>query len=208
MPANYDNSAPFYDRLSKIIFGNALISAQVYLLGFIPANSSIIIIGGGTGWILREIARVHPSGLKITYVEVSSKMTALAKQMYVASNEVIFINQPIENVQMENVFDVVITPFLFDNFTEKTLTSVFAHTHSLLKKNGLWLCTDFQTTGKIWQSVLLKSMYLFFKIICQIETLHMPNIGCQFEVHNYKKLTAKTFFGKFIISTQYQKALN
>ena len=58
-------------------------------------------------------------------------------------------------------FDVVITPFLFDNFTEQTTQKVFSHINQLLKRNGTWLNVDFQLTGKWWQNILLKSMFLF-----------------------------------------------
>jgi ubiquinone/menaquinone biosynthesis C-methylase UbiE len=207
MPSNYDNSASFYDRLSRIVYGQALITSQVYLLQFIPANSSILIAGGGTGWILEEIAKMHPSGLVITYVEISAKMTALAQQRNYGANRVTFINKPIEEVEDTILYDVVITPFLFDNFTEETLDGVFVHLHQRLKPDGIWLCTDFQLTGKLWQRALLKSMYLFFKILCNIDTTSIPDIEGCFAKYGYKKITAKTFFGEFIISTEYEKAI-
>jgi ubiquinone/menaquinone biosynthesis C-methylase UbiE len=78
LPSNYDNSAWFYDRLSRIILGKALIRAQTTFLPYLSLpNSKVLIAGGGTGWILEEIAKVHPSGLHITYVELSEKMMAL-----------------------------------------------------------------------------------------------------------------------------------
>jgi len=206
MPSNYDNSASFYDRLSRMVYGKALITSQVYLLQFIPANSSVLIAGGGTGWILEEIAKIHPSGLSITYVEISAKMTALAQQRNYGANKVTFINKPIEEVGDATIYDVVITPFLFDNFTEETLDGIFVHLHQRLKREGIWLCTDFQLTGKLWQGVLLKSMYYFFRILCGIETTSMPDIESRFVKYSYKKIVAKTFFGEFIISTEYQKA--
>ena len=70
----------------------------------------------------------------------------------------IFVNDAIENVVLSADFDVVITPFLFDNFTEQTLQKVFNHIHNSLKPGGIWLNADFQLTGKWWQNVLLKSM--------------------------------------------------
>jgi len=204
MPSNYDNSASFYDRLSRIVYGKALITSQVYLLQFIPANSTILIAGGGTGWILEEIAKLHPSGLRITYVEISAKMTNLARQRNYGTNEVNFVNKPIEKVEDAILYDVIITPFLFDNFTEETLDDVFAHLHQRLKPEGTWLCTDFQLTGKLWQGILLKSMYYFFRILCGIETTTMPDIESRFVKYGYKKIAAKTFFGDFIVSKAYE----
>jgi len=205
MPSNYDNSASFYDQLSRLIFGKALIKSQVYLLQFVPKNSNILIAGGGTGWILEEITKLHPSGLQITYVEISAKMTAIAKQKNYGKNKVDFINEAIENVANSELYDVIITPFLFDNFTEENIGPIFAHMHQQLKPDGLWLCTDFQLTGKLWQRVLLKSMYTFFRILCGIETTNMPDIAAQFSKYGYASLTAKTFFGEFIVSTEYRK---
>src|SRR5580698_1500791 len=117
MAANYNNSAWFYDRLSRMVYGSALIDAQVYLLQFLPAGSNILIAGGGTGWILEEIAKIHPSGLQITYVEVAAGMMGRSKKRNTGSNKVIFINDAIENISIKH-FDVVLTPFLFDNLKE------------------------------------------------------------------------------------------
>jgi ubiquinone/menaquinone biosynthesis C-methylase UbiE len=205
MAANYNNSAWFYDRLSRLIYGRAIIKSQVYLLNYIPAGSDMLIVGGGTGWILEEIANIHPLGLKITYVEISAKMMSLSRKRNGGSNEVIYINDAIENVEEQTLYDVVFTPFLFDNFTEQTLQKVFTHIHSLLKPEGVWLNTDFRLTGKWWQKILLKSMILFFRMICQIEASRLPNIEKCFEQNGYKIINRKSFFGEFILSTAYLK---
>lgn len=205
MASNYDNSAWFYDDLSKLFYGKALVNAQVYLLPFVMPNSTIIIAGGGTGWILEELTRTHPSGLKITYVEISAKMIALSKKRNVGGNKVTFINSAVEEVSITQMFDVVITPFLFDNFTEATLQNVFNHLNSLLKPNGLWLNTDFQLTGKWWQGLLLKTMFVFFKLVCRIEASVLPDIEKQFKQAHYNTIANKTFFGEFITSKALKK---
>ncbi|MDB5145414.1 MAG: class SAM-dependent methyltransferase [Mucilaginibacter sp.] len=205
MASNYDNSAWFYDRLSRVIYGKALIRSQVYLLQYIPAGATILIAGGGTGWILEEIVKIHPSGLKITYAEISANMMALSLKRNAGNNEVIYINEAVENVAVQNQFDVVITPFLFDNFTEQTLQKVFAHIHQRLKPGGIWLNTDFCLTGKWWQKLLLRSMILFFRIICRIEATRLPDIEKCFEQQEYKVISQKSFFGEFILSTAYRK---
>src|SRR6195952_3766612 len=203
MAANYDNSAWFYDRLSQVVYGRALIWSQVYLLGYIPAGSRVLIVGGGTGWILEEIAKLQPSGLKLTYVEISAKMMALSRKRDAGGNEVVFINDAVENAQLKDEFDVVITPFLFDNFTEETLQKVFAHIHASLKAGALWLNADFHISGKWWQRILLSSMLLFFRIICRIEAKKLPDIDGVFERYHYKIAQEKSFFGDFIVARVY-----
>jgi len=205
MPANYNNSAWFYDAVSRLVFGESLINAQKYPLQFTPANAHILIIGGGTGRILEEITKFQPSGLEITYVEVAADMMALSKKRNTGDNRVIFINDSIENVSLPIKIDVVITAFLFDNFHEETLTKIFGHIHSMLKADGLWLNTDFQLTGKWWQRVLLKCMLLFFKLLCNIESSKLPDIERQFKLHGYTVMAEKTFYEEFVASKVYKK---
>jgi ubiquinone/menaquinone biosynthesis C-methylase UbiE len=204
MPANYNNSAWFYDRLSRIVYGRALINAQVYLLQYIPENAGVLIVGGGTGWLLEEIVKIHPSGLNITYVEVAAAMISLSKKRNTGGNKIVFINDAIENVVLTPNFDVVITPFLFDNFTDQTLQKVFNHIHLLLKPNGIWLNCDFQLTGKWWQGLLLKSMFLLFRVLCKIEASRLPGIEKTFAANHYKIIAQESFFNDFIVSQVYQ----
>ncbi|MGY4535698.1 ubiquinone/menaquinone biosynthesis C-methylase UbiE [Mucilaginibacter sp. UYNi724] len=207
MPANYDNSASFYDRLSRLVFGKALVNAQVYLLPKIHPNSNILIVGGGTGWILEEVAKIHSSGLNITYVEISANMMALSRNRNIGRNKVIFINQPVEEAGLSQEYDVVITPFLFDNFTDDNLPVIFNHVHQTLKPGGLWLNTDFQLTGRWWQYAMLKSMLLFFKIVCDVESRHLPDVAKQFNLNGYKIIEEKTFFGDFVVARGYKKVI-
>lgn len=205
MAANYNNSAWFYDRLSVIVYGRAIISAQVYLLQFIKPNSHVLIVGGGTGWILEELAKIYLSGLEITYVEVSANMMARSKKRHTGLNKIVFVNDAIEAASLPDSFDVVITPFLFDNFTEATLKKIFDEIHKYSKPDGLWLNTDFQLTGKWWQAVLLKSMLLFFKLLCNIEASKLPDIENQFKRYGYESIAQQGFFNDFIVSKVYNK---
>jgi hypothetical protein len=116
-----------------------------------------------------------------------------------------FINDAIENVSLPADFDVVITPFLFDNFKEQTTRMVFYHIDTLLKPNGLWLNCDFQLTGKWWQNVMLRSMFLFFRTVCNIEGSQLPDVERHFKACGYKTVKQRAFFGEFIVSRVYKK---
>lgn len=206
MPSNYDNAAFFYDRLSRLVFGNSLIKSQVYLLQFIRPDSTILIAGGGSGIILEEIAKIYPKGLNITYVELSAKMMNLSMSRWCGSNTLTFITEAVENIATSKGFDVVLTPFLFDNFTTETAKTVFESVHQKLSVGGIWLLADFNLTGKLWQAVLLKMMYIFFRIICRIEATKMPEYEILFKNSGYELQASQSFYGQFIIARQYRKA--
>lgn len=205
MSASYNNSAWFYNALSRLVYGKALIKAQVYLVQFIQPDSKILIVGGGTGWILEELTKIYPAGLEITYCEIAPKMMARSKKKDTGTNKVLFINEAVEQVEFTRDFDVILTPFLFDNFTQQTLQKVFQHLHKTLKPGGLWLNCDFQLAGKWWQGVLLKSMFWFFRLICGIEASKLPEIKEVFLQNGCCLLEKKTFYGDFILSEIYVK---
>ena len=70
MPANYNKIAPVYDMLSRLVFGKAIVNAQRRLLPGLPRGEyRLLIVGGGTGWILDELGKQKPQGITIDYVE-------------------------------------------------------------------------------------------------------------------------------------------
>ena len=205
MPANFNAAAPYYDKLSKLVYGSALMDAQVYLLQHIKAGDKILIVGGGTGAILEKITEHFNCGLTITYVEIAEKMMALSQQQNVGNNVVTFINTGIEDVPADGSYDVVITPFLLDNFTEETLSRMFVHIDAFLKSSGLWLTVSFQRTDKWWQRLLLHSMFIFFRLACNIEASRLPKINEQFTSQLYTLADERMFFKKFVLAAVYKK---
>jgi ubiquinone/menaquinone biosynthesis C-methylase UbiE len=196
-----------YDFMSRLVFGNALVESQVSLLKHIPANSRILIVGGGTGWILEAIAKIHDAGLEITYVEVASSMIALSQKRNTGQNKVIFIHKPIEDYQTNKPFDVIITPFFFDLFTENKVKTLFHGLDQQLKTGGLWFYTDFipeKYQTRLWQKMLLKAMYLFFGILSKVEARQLTDMDQYFEP-KYVTVNQNWFYGNFIRSNIYKK---
>lgn len=208
MRNNYDAIAPWYDKLSRLVFGKAQVHAQTALLTYIPPGSKVLIIGGGSGWILEELAHVHPSGLQITYVEISAKMLELSRRRHLGGNKIRFVQQAVEDFSATETFDVVFTPFLFDNFTTAKAQSVFDLLHALLRQKGLWMFVDFQyshSKNSWWQKILLHTMLAFFKIVSRIEATTLVNMEPIFAAKNYRVLFNRKSFGSFIHSTVYEK---
>lgn len=206
MKNNYDPIATHYDWLSRIIFRKNLVLAQTCLLQHIPSGSSILIVGGGTGWILSELTKTYASGLKITYVEISEKMINLARKHHTGKNEVEFVNLAIEDYSSEQKFDIILTAFLFDNFMEDKVRLVFDKLAQSLKKDGKWLFADFHTDDKKshwWQRTLLKAMLYFFRVVCHIEARHLVPVKTLFEKNNFREMyTYERMYG-FIKSSVY-----
>ncbi|AMP97778.1 Methyltransferase type 12 [Pedobacter cryoconitis] len=208
MKNNYDSIADYYDVLSRMIFFRSQVKAQIQQLSAIPANSTVLIAGGGTGWILEELAKVHASGLNITYVEISSRMLERSKKREIKGNKVEFVHAAMEDFKPSGVYDVLITAFFFDNFSADNIQLIFNQLHALLKPGGIWLFADFYYTekaGKKWQLFLLKSMYLFFSKISSVEAKMLINTEHFFEEQSYSIIKTAFYYGRFIKAIIYQK---
>lgn len=209
MDNDFNSVARPYDFISRLVFGDALVRAQVSLLSQVSPNSRILIVGGGTGWILEQISKIYSSGLDIVYVESSSKMIELSKKRILKNNNIFFINAAVENYQTETQFDVIITPFFFDLFKKAKIEILFSGLNEKLKVDGLWLYTDFIPTiyqTKIWQKLLLKTMYLFFGILSKVEASELVDMDLYF-AEKYRKISEGWFYGKFVRSISYKKLL-
>eukprot|EP01133_Synstelium_polycarpum_P017621 gene17621-21017_t len=208
MNNNYNRIARYYDFLSRAVFFKAQVNAQTDQLGYIPPAAKILIAGGGTGWILNKIAELHPEGLRITYIEISSKMIHLAQKRNLRNNSIEFVNTAIEDYKGSRQFDVIMTAFLFDNFGKETMETAFSKLNSLLKPEGLWLFSDFSNQVKrnnLWQRFLLKTMYLFFRVVSNVEARELIDTRVYFRKYKLKKIIQKRYYKNFIKAVVYKK---
>lgn len=205
---NYDTIARQYDWLSKLVFYRSLENAQVSLLKYIPAGSHVLIVGGGTGWILERLSQLYDHGLFVTYVEISGTMIHLSRQRDIKKNTVRFVHLPIEEFTPGQDFDVIMTPFFFDNFVPERAQPIFRQLHDTLKKGGLWLFADFyydREKSLWWHKLLLRTMYTFFRLCCNIEASSLFDMSTCFGEGQYEVLHKRFFYFGFIQSIAYQK---
>jgi ubiquinone/menaquinone biosynthesis C-methylase UbiE len=200
---NYDRVASLYDRLSRLVFQRSQVDAQVSLLQYIPAGSQLLIVGGGTGWILEHLP---PQGLTVTYVEISANMIALSRKRNLQQNTVVFIHLPVESFVPQHDYDVIITPFLFDNFAPERAQPVFRQLHHLLRKDGMWLFTDFEKS-RWWHKVLLKTMYTFFRLVAAVEAKSLYDMSACFQQAQYERVYQGAYYMGFIQAIAYRKTV-
>jgi tRNA (cmo5U34)-methyltransferase len=190
-----------YDLLTRSIFGKHLHDAQLFYLKEIPQNGNVLLIGGGTGWLLKELIHINPT-CKIWYIEASSSMiTAAKRKINVADQRKVFFIHGTENSIPQGIqYDVVITNFFLDLFSPATLALVISKIKASLRLNGVWLISDFIHQDKWWQKVLLSTMYFFFRLTCGIESGKLPHWERSLGEAGLKEVRAQFFYGSFIKS--------
>jgi len=204
---DFNRIASVYDALASVVFGKNLIKAQHHFLQVIPDDATVLIVGGGSGELLQTLLQQRP-GCQVVYVDASERMVELARQRVQNSAQVTFLCGT-ENVDMPwRAFTVVITNFYLDLFTQQSMQKIITRLRSLLVPGALWLVTDFVTPTKLWQKILLKSMYLFFRITSNIEASRISDWQEMLGNAGLSCQQTKAFYHGMIKSAVFRKTIS
>lgn len=176
---SFDFVAAFYDPLARLVFGSALQRAQQAALAYLPPGApSVLIVGGGTGWVLLETLKQRPAA-RILYLEASAvmlrKSQALMRRQapaYVAQVE--FRLGTEADLPPGAQFDALITFFLLDLFTLPDLALLLQRLQAASRPGATWLVADFCPPEVWWQRGLLTVMYTFFRLTANVKARHLP----------------------------------
>jgi tRNA (cmo5U34)-methyltransferase len=193
--------ANVYDLMARLVFGKAITQSQTAFLPVLSDSSNVLVLGGGTGWIARELAAV--SKAHIVYIDASDKMIEKAKKESAhLTHRITFIHGTEKDIPAMK-FQGVITNFFLDLFSEEELERVVVGVTSVLARDGRWLATDF-TSEKLWHRLFLRVMYGFFGITTGLTTRALPAWEEQLRVAHPMVLERKSYFGGFIRSVVVQ----
>lgn len=174
----FDTIASTYDPLAQLVFGRSLQRAQVSLLDRLPNGGRWLILGGGTGWLLKQVLdRCAPD--HVVYLEASGQMLTLSEkrvQHHPNRNRVAFRQGTEASLSERERFTVILTPFVLDLFSEPWLAErMIPRLLQHLTPGGFWLVTDFVPTNVWWQRALVRAMLLFFRWTAGLRTNRLPD---------------------------------
>jgi tRNA (cmo5U34)-methyltransferase len=168
--SGFDRLAPWYDRLVELVFGGSVAQIQVDLLPCLPEQGRVLVVGGGTGWLLGELFRLRPQ-LTVTYVELSPRMLARAQRVAAAEGlpaaQLTWQQGRVSDLPPGPAFDAVLTFFFLDLFSAAEVRVLMDQIERRLRPRAQWLLADFVAQNAA-QRALLAAMYGFFRLMCSI----------------------------------------
>ncbi len=200
----FDTLAPIYDRLASLVFGSTLKKAQREYLGELSNAQSILIVGGGTGWLLCEVLAV--SNASVVYVEASQRMIEKSRRSIppASLHRVTFVHDHAEKYQSETSVDVVIANFFLDMYDTSSMNHILAAFRSVLIPSGKLLCTDFVDGGP-GHRLMLRLMYIFFRLTTGLSNQHLAPWRDIIVQNGFERLREATFRRGFVVSGLYRK---
>lgn len=159
----------------------------------------MLIVGGGSGKILEQLSQNQ----QVTYVEISKRMLRLAQHRKCEA-QVSFVCADYLNWESQQKFDAVLFPFFLDLFEETSIRLVLKKVWAQLSPAGTLHVLDFQK--KDWFHLLiLKVMYLFFRIFIDLEAKKLPHIDQAVQKLGFLPIGSRSFYRKLISYRIYKK---
>ncbi|MTI20624.1 class I SAM-dependent methyltransferase [Fulvivirga sp. RKSG066] len=201
---NFNFIAPVYDFLARLVFFGAIKRSQLALLSELKSCKEVLIVGGGSGWILSALDALQ-APMKITYLEKSTVMLGMSKNRrplkYLKVDFVLGDIQELPKV----IYDGVITNYFLDVLSEVELKTTMSLIDTQSSANVKWLCTDFKPAQVWYHRPLLSIMFLFFKLTAQIGSKQILDFDKYFRGLNYNQKMYRHFYNQLIKTAIYEK---
>ena len=203
--ANFDFVSYSYDSLAKLVYRGSIRKAQVHFLDRIEANDRVLVLGGGTGWILEELGNINVN-CHVDYVEASINMLNKSKNFdFNQFASLQFIHGTEVSVE-GNQYDFIITPFVLDVFPLGEMKLMVKNVFDLLAENGKWLCIDFNCKDTSFKAKALSFlMIIFFRLFSGLNSDSVLDYFGVLNTTGLKEVANASFFGSFIKAVLYKK---
>ena len=203
--SGFHRVAFIYDRLAHLVYGDALEQAQLSLLSHLPQQGRVLLIGGGSGWILKQLL-LSGKQLDILYLDAAPGMLQRAQHEYERFQQphqcsVSFRLGNEQSLQPHEQFEAVLTPFLLDLFLPQRLQQLMESLAAALAPHGKWLFADFwpvQQPPPYWQQLLIWSMYTFFRCVSDVKAWQLPNYASHFNSLGFQETYSCSFYSGMV----------
>ncbi len=197
---NYNSIASYYDWLGKRVFGNNLSISQCTNIEALLSCRNVLIVGGGTGIVLKEFQRLGYNG-RIDYVDISSGMIERASKRNVTM-EIKFYQCDIRSLDQSG-YDGVHMAFFLDQFNAHQLNEILNVVRSKLADDSTMVVTDFVRAHSWFYRLLVFGMYRFFRIMAGIPARELPPWQKLVLESGWKQTKRKTLYRNRILSAVY-----
>lgn len=197
---DFDRVARWYDGAARLVFGAAQRNAQRAALASLPAGAPrVLILGGGSGWVLEEVWRRRPAAT-VLYIDASAAMLqqarARSRQLGPTRQGLVEFRLGTEAALMaDDTFDAVLTFFVFDCMTPPTLQAAVARLARALRPGSCWLVAEFTQPRQWWQQALQRGMYLLFSWTAGLTARRLPDYEAALAQLGWQPRQASYFFG-------------
>ena len=186
MKDQYSLLAPFYNRLTKLVFGDQLKWAKTCFAENL-SGKKVLIIGGGDGLDYR----ICQDEFEGEYWEISRSM--LQKSKINLEESGLSFRLGFFQAEKVNVFDEVWLHFVLDTMLDEEIESLLQEIRKSLKPKGKIYLADFFVPQSLSQRVINWNMITFFRLMVNHKRANLPDYEEILQRQNWVKNYEKEF---------------
>ena len=207
---SFDRLAPHYRWLETVGFGSVLQKARTRWIETVPQPKRVLTVGEGTGRFACEFVRVHGDAV-VDYVDTSARMLELARlRIRDGVNRVRFFEQDILSWTPPGFYDLLVTNFVLDCFSQNELKLIVQKLAGLATPGAYWLLADFcipktsfaRVHAKIWLAIL----YWFFRTTTEIRAKRLVDPTPELQANGFVCLKRSQWRLRLVKSELWQNA--
>jgi len=173
----------------------------------------VLLLGEGNGRFLLEVLRRFPNA-SITCVEPSAGMRAeqqkrLQKQFREMPSRLTIIPERFQDWSSgEARFDVLVTHFFLDLFTESEIDDIVSKIDRLAAPTGRICVAEFSEATSKWgwfSRGLIRTMYRFFSLVANLKTERIPNWRRAFSNCGWSMEKCSAHLCEFVLYSEWRK---
>ena len=176
----FDRLAPGYRWIERAALGASLMEARLALLDELPPIKHALVLGDGDGRLLERLLRRQPDCLA-TSIDFSQAMLTLQSRRLRRAG----LDRRVELRRCDLLdcrlpqqrFDLIVTAFVLDCFTEQTLQQLIPRLAASLTPEASWYFADFRQPASGWRALRaqawLRVTYAFFRWQTSIESVSL-----------------------------------
>jgi SAM-dependent methyltransferase len=204
---NCDGIARYYQGLEYLSFGGFLEQSRFTFLGETKESQRAILCGDGDGRFLARLL-LKNSRVEVDYVDLSPRMIEVAERRVAKMGpdfreRVRFHARDVrEFVPRPDGYDLIVTHFFLDCFSEAELAPLVARLGSWGTPGARWIISDFREGGgpidKVWTSAVIRSLYAAFRFTTGLRVTRLPNYMSVLARERYVLSREKNFLRRLL----------
>ncbi len=193
---NFDTIARPYRMLEYITLGRALERTRMAFLPELMQCRNALVLGDGDGRFLERLLATN-GAIRATAIDSSAMMLQLLHKRCAAFADRLETYQ-VDALESQPTsftpYDLVVTHFFLDCFTQSELKELIARTAPYLSPQALWVVSDFHVpTGwlRLPASLLVRSLYLAFRLLTGLRTTQLPDHKSALSQAGFERLACR-----------------
>jgi ubiquinone/menaquinone biosynthesis C-methylase UbiE len=207
---NCDRIARWYRFFEYLVFGRALERRRLAYMREVADARRVLIFGDGDGRFTAEFVERNP-GAAVEFVDLSSKMVGLARRRIGSLSQVRFRVGDARTISLEGKYDLVVTHFFLDCFTEEELERLVGRVSECCEEGARWLVSEFALpeawAGRMAARALIRVMYFFFWRVTGLAVTQLPNYARVLAGNGFQLTRRSATVGGLLVSEMWERTL-